>query len=273
MSDQNSMNAARRLSVAQQMRFVSPEVRQQIASDAIKSQKSILAWDYYSTVRFDAVLSGGGPFTYTIAAGTRKAFGYKIGDQPTQAGFRAGVTVGQAETSLLKPSETRDNADVYVWGLAAEVCQNSDAFFVKQLWRNAYVQLALSGTDQHLLGPLAFFPAAGGLYGASPSTVTTPPLPNVLDNPLPAMDSGYPSAGNYYRLPQPVIWQANGSGRKDCSLSIAVTIDNAIALSGVADRASASGVAPFTHPADGTVFVDIRWRLISISVAGRSGVA
>lgn len=269
MATQDQLNQA--------LSSVPSELRNHIAKLALNSQKSVLAFPYYSTCRFNAALSGAGPFAYTVAAGTRKCFNFKIGDLPgALAGFPTTLQMTKAETNLLKASETRDNADVYIWGIAVEARPSSDPYFVKQVWNNAYVELALSGTDQYLLGPLSFFPAGGGLYGAAPSAVTLPPATASTDVPLGHLNSGNPTAGNYFRLPQPVIWQANGSGKKDTSLVVSVTMDQPVAFGGVADRAasaggaSTSGTNAFVHPADGTVFCDLRIRLISVSISERS---
>lgn len=250
--------------------------QQMAARAALASQKTVLAFPYFSTVRFNAARTGAGPYVYTIAAGTRKCFNYKIGDQPTGAGFASTYTVGKTETNLLKASETRDNADVYIWGIAAELCSNSDAYMAKQVWRNAYVELALSGTDQHLLGPLSFFPGGGGLYGMGDSTVIVPSAIDSVSRAVGHLNNGNPTAGNYYRLPQPLIWQANGSGAKDTSLVISVTVDSAIATGSVTARSAtapssgSTGQLAFDPPADGTVFVDVRFRLVSVSVSQRS---
>lgn len=253
------------------------EMRRGIAAEALASQKSVLAFPYYSTARFNAARTGAGPYAYTMASGTRKTFNYRIGESPgASAGFATGVQVGKAETNLLKASETRDNADVMVWGVAIEARPGSDPYFVKQLWANAYVELSLSGTDAHLLGPLTFFPQAGGLYGMAASLVETPDLQAPKARPDGVLSNGNPTAGNFFKLPQPVRWESGGSGKKDTSLVIAITIDNAIALAGVADRAAAASVsgspgqAAFVSPADGSIFVDLRVRLISISISERS---
>lgn len=275
----NAMNRANRAQIDAMVSRIPPEVRRQIAADAIDSQKSILAFPYYSTVRFNAALTGAGPFVYTVPSGTRKAFNYKIGDIPgAGSGFSTTFQAGKDETNLLKASETRDNADVLIWGIAAEVTPDSDPFFAAQIWRNAYVELALNGTDNYLLGPLGFFPQAGGLYGAGSSGIREPSVQQALDIPRGVLTNGNPTAGNYYRLPQPVRWESNGSGKKDTSLVVSCTVDSAIAFTtslaadraAVAGGANTSGTNAWTHPADGAVYVDIRFRLLSVSISERS---
>lgn len=276
---------ARRAQLQQMMARVPEELRGAIAKEALESQKSVLAFPYYSTVRLDGVRSGGGPFTYTVAGGPRKAFNYKIGDAPgVQSGFPLAFQATMAETNLLKASETRDNADVLIWGLAIENCSTNNSDFAREAWRHCYVQLSLSGTDQHLLGPLTFFPSAGGLYGSKSSSIEQPPLDSVKAPPDGHLNNGNPTAGNYFRLPHPVRWEANGSGKKDTSLIITVSNDLAIAFSGVTARAPMLAcpcegedppappvvVAGYDPPADGDVFVDLRIRLISVSISERS---
>lgn len=270
---------AQRAQIDAMVSRIPPEVRKAIAEDALNSQKSILAFPYYSTVRFNAARTGAGPYVYTITQGPRKCFNYQIGSTPgSGAGFSTTFQVGKDETNLLKASETRDNADVLIWGLAAEVCPGSDPYFAGVLWRNAYVELALSGTDSHLLGPLGFFPQAGGLYGQASSAMLEPSQLQALDIPRGFLSNGNPTAGNYYRLPQPVRWESNGSGKKDTSLVLSVGLDSdqaftttvAAARAAVAAGANTSGANAFAIPADGSVYVDIRFRLISVSISERS---
>lgn len=269
---------------------IHPDVRKAIAQEALNSQKSILAFPYYSTVRVEAVRSGS--FTYTVTAGERKCFNYKIGDSGGGRaalpgnGFNTTYVMTAAETNILQASQTRDNADVLIWGIAAEVRPGSDPVLVKDVWRNSYVKMALSGTDSHTLGRLSFFPSAGGLYGTAPTRLFVADVLSSYGPMLGHMNNGNPTAGNYFKLPAPVRWEANGSGKKDTSLVISLVNDNAIALSGpesatsstytTADRTAtapssgSTGQAAWTSPADGVVFCDITFRLISVSISERS---
>jgi len=288
----SAMQRAHRANLMQQLQAVPPDLRKLIADEALSSQKTVLAFPYYSTVRFEGVKSGAGPSTYTVTSGTRKAFNYKIGDTGGGRaslpgnGFNTSFTMTAAETNLLKASETRDNADVLIWGIAAEVRPGSDPALVRDVWRNAYVTMSLSGTDSHVIGRLSFLPSAGGLYGAQPSRLVEPSRLETYGQTLGHMNNGNPTAGNYFRLPSPVRWEANGSGKKDTSLVVSCILDNGIGTNGpeaasattyqataraaVASASGSTGIAAWGEPVDGSVFADVTFRLISVSISERS---
>lgn len=269
----------------QAMQNVPPDVRNHIAKLALDSQKTVLAFPYYSTMRFNAAANGTASpnAVYTCASGGRKAFNYRIGDIPgAGAGFSTTFQATKSETNLLKASETRDNADVYIWGIALEIRPGSDAWLTKEIWRSGYLELALSGTDQYLLGPFGMFPSAGGLYGQDRTNLQSADKDSPVGPLVGHMNNGNPQSSNYFRLPQPILWQKNGAG-KDTSLVMTGTIDTAIASNagpgsvglGVTRAAVAAGTAnmtasAYTVPVDGTVFTDIRIRLMSVSVSDRS---
>jgi hypothetical protein len=92
------------------------------------------------------------------------------------------------------------------------------------------------------------------------------------------MSNGHPQAGNFFRFPQPFVWRAIGKGR-DSNLAVILRSSRAVTATS-ASRAAVVGAAPgesgrveaATAPADlaaGT-FVDVRVRLVSISVGDRS---
>ena len=290
----SAIQRAQAAALQQQMQNVPAALRQQIANEALNSQKSVLAFPYYSTLRFDGVVTGSGPYTVTITSGTRKCFNYKVGDAGGGSatlpgnGFATTYVASYSDTNLLKPSETRDNADVLIWGLAVEVRPGSDPQLTKSVFRNAYVTLSLSGTDSYQLGRLSFFPSGGGLYGAAPSLVVPASLLDAYGAIIGHLNNGNPTAGNYFRFPQPIRWQANGSGAKDTSLVVSVTTDTApltndgasassttysvTARAAAASASGSTGVAawPFVTPATSQVFCDLTFRLVSVSISERS---
>ena len=268
----------------QAMQNVPPDLRNYIAKAALDSQKTVLAFPYYSTVRFNAAQNGTASpnAVYTCISGTRKCFNYRIGDVPGAASGFGTQQMTKSETNLLKASETRDNADVFIWGIALEIRPGSDPWLTKEIWRQAYLELALSGTDQYLLGPFHFFPSAGGLYGVDRTNLQGADLQSAAGPQVGHLNNGNPQSSNYFRLPQPILWQKNGGG-KDTSLVMSASIDAAIASNagpgsvglGVTRAAVAAGTAnapatAYTVPVDGTVFTDVRIRLMSVSVSDRS---
>lgn len=232
--------------------------RAAIGNAAIASQKAVLAFPYWSTVRFLADNDGMG--TFTLAANTSvTAFNYAIGQDASPAGFAAPFPATRSETNLLQASQTRDNADLLIFGIAAELCSNSDATLAQHLWRFVALRLQLSGTDGYDLGVLAHFPGGGGLYGQGIAGAILPGSQSVVQ--VGSLSNGNPMAGSYYKFPAPLLWQAVGGGRKDTSLVVTCTNTSAFSFDGDAAMGQ-------TLPDE--LIVDVRFRLISTSVSERS---
>lgn len=261
-------------------------VRDQIAAEAIGGQKVVLPLPYWSTIRLQAVRSGPGPFTYTIDTSDRRAFQYGQGSDCSVGGFASGTIATGAETNLLKPGESISNADVFIYGMAVELCPNSEPLLASQVWRDSWLELSLNGQDSVKLGTLNMFPGASGLFGAAPSRLLAPPDFQAGSNDggigpaLGFLSNGNPMAGNFYRFPQPFVWRAVGQGR-DSNLAVIWKSARTIAFNST-DRVLTAGAAPglsgrvepHTSPAAtaGTLgtFLDIRIRLVSVSVSPRS---
>lgn len=269
-------NQARMAQIFRQLAAVPPDVRETIAAEAIASQKAILPWPYYSTARFSLPVVAA--TTYALAAGTQvKLFNYQIGQEMTGAGYATGTIAKPSDTNLLKASETRDNADVFFWGVCAELCTasissssvnssfNVEADLAKHLWRHLDLTVSLSGTDQYELGPLSIYPSAGGLYGAGQSRLFALSATNPNAASLSTIANGNPMAGNFYRIPNALRWNANGGGKKDTSLVMTLTNNRDLAF---VSEAAAGGFSP---PA--ALNVDIRIHLVSVSVSERSNNA
>jgi hypothetical protein len=253
---------------------VHPEIRAAIAKEAIESQKSVVAFPMYSKVRVRTIRTGADPFTYTVADQLpKKAFNYKYGDLGDGAGFAPGTLMTLAETNLTSASQTRNNADTVIWGVAIELGPLSDPLITQLVFDNCEVEMTLNGTDSNPLGRLAFFPGAAGLYGQGVSKLAVPPIPNTNDTPQGFITNGNPQAGNFYRFPHPLRWNAIGSGKKDTSLVISVIPTRSFSYTTQqATRAAAAGVAGWTPPADqaqGT-YCDLIFRLISVQISQRS---
>lgn len=272
----NPAEQARQAQLFQQLAQLPPDLRSFIAAQAVKEQKTVLPIPYWSTVRLQATRAAGPPVVLTVDTTSRKAFQYAIGQDMQVAGFAAGTAAQAADTNLLRAGETLDGADVWLWGLAAELCTNSEPLIAAQAWRDAVVELSLNGTQSIRIGTLGMFPAAAGLYGAGRSFVAEPPLnqPGGGDNGAPLVGylaNGNPMAGNFLRFPQPFKWCATGKGA-DASLSVITTPNRSIVVTCSVARAAAAGISAYTPPAAlaaGT-FVDIRYRLIAVAVSPRS---
>jgi hypothetical protein len=270
--------AAYQAQLNRQIASLPPDIRAQVAADAIAGQKTVLPVPYWSTVRVKATRAAGPPVVLTVDTTPRKAFQYAIGGDMQVAGFTAGTSAQPCDTNLLRSGETLDNADVWIWGLAAELCSNSEPLLAAQIWRQSIVELSTNGTTSIRLGTLAMFPGSGGLYGFGRSFIAEPQLAQAgaVDGGDGASVSftanGNPMGGNFLRFPQPFKWTGVGKGN-DSSLSIIVTPNRQIAVTCAVARAAAAGIQAYTPPAavdDLGTFVDIRFRLIAVAVGPRS---
>lgn len=274
----NPADQARKAQLFAQLASVPQELRSFIAAEAVKEQKTVLPVPYWSTIRLLSSRAAGPPVVLTIDTTPRKAFQYAIGQDMQVAGFAAATAATAAETNLLRAGETLDNADVWLWGLAAELCTNAEPLIAAQAWRDSLVELSLNGTQSIRLGTLGMFPAAGGLYGVGRSFVAEPQLAQSggVDGGQGAsigyLANGNPMAGNFMRFPQPFKWTGTGRGA-DASLSILVTPQRTMTFTCAVARAAAAGVAAYTPPAaagnPGT-FIDVRFRLVAVAIGQRS---
>lgn len=284
-----SANAeVRQLQIAQQIANLPPDVRAQIQQTYGAGQIAVLPLPYWSTVRFQSTRAAGPPVTFSVAAGERKAFAYAIGQSLQIAGFNAAYgNATEAETNLLRQSETRDNADFWIWGVACNVSNDSEPALAARIFRDTSVRISLNGTTQIPLGRLEMFPGAGGLYGTGRSAIKVPNILDIggsaVDNgagaPYPFYQNGDPMAGNFFRLNQPFKWASVGNSGADSSLVVSFILQRAFTeTAGLARAAVAAGTANypaglFTPPAaDGDLgtYVDIIVHLIGVAVAQRS---
>ena len=252
-----------------------PDVRAAIVAAGLADAKTVLPVPYWSTVRVAGTVAAN---TLTVDTTARKAFQYAVGQDMTIAGF-TGTVAQFSDTNLLRAGETLDNADVWIWGLAAELCTNSEPALAARLWRDCVVEMSLNGTQSIKLGTLGMFPSAGGLYGVGQSALLIPNFETTgqgIDGgpgaPFGALANGNPMGGNFLKFPQPFKWGAVGNGGADASLSVIVTPTRQITIPLAATRAAGAGVAPYTQPATGDrgTFCDIRFRLVSVAVSRRS---
>ena len=269
------VQANRNAMINAQIARTPPDVRAAIVAAGLADAKTVLPVPYWSTARIAGTVAGN---VLTVDTTARKAFQYAVGQDMTIAGFSS--TVAQfSDTNLLRSGETLDNADVWIWGLAAELCTNSEPALAARLWRDCVVEMSLNGTQSIKLGTLGMFPSAGGLYGVGQSALLLP-AENVTGagadggpgTPFGSLANGNPMGGNFLKFPQPFKWGAVGNGGADASLSVIVTPTRQITIPLAATRAAAAGVGAYTQPATGAIgtFCDIRFRLVSVAVSRRS---
>lgn len=268
----NPVQAAEQAAINRQIAMVPPHVRSAIVGAGLADARSVLPTPYWSTARIAGTVAAN---TLTVDTTSRKAFQYAAGGDMTVAGFTS-TTATFAETNLLRAGETLDNSDVWIYGLAAELCPNSEPALAARVWRDAAVELSLNGTQSIKIGTLSMFPGAGGLYGVGQSALLLPNFETAGPNadggpgaPFGSMSNGNPMAGNFLKFPQPFKWCAVGSGGKDASLSVIVTPQRSITISLAASRVAAAGINAWTQPTTGQIgtFVDIRFRLVAVAVS------
>lgn len=272
----NPVQANQAALLAAQIAATPAHVRAAIVNAGLDDARTVLPVPYWSTCRVAGVVAAN---ALTVDTTSRKAFQYAVGQDMQIAGFTAGTSATFSETNLLRAGETLDNADVWIWGLAAELCTNSEPALAARLWRDCIVELSLNGTQSIKLGTLGMFPSAGSLYGVGQSRALLPAENVTGGGPdggpgtsIGFLANGNPMAGNFLKFPQPFKWGSVGGGGADAQLSVIVTPTRAIAIPLAATRAAAAGVGAYTQPATGDLgtFVDIRFRLVSVAVSKRS---
>lgn len=282
----NPAQEAYRQRLYQQLAAAPPELRAFIAGQYADTEIVLLPLPYWSTVRFRTTRAAGPPVSFTMNTDTRRAFGYAIGGDMSSAGFAPATIATAADTNLLAPGQTRDNADVWIWDIALNLQPNSEPVLAGRLWRECDVAISLNGTQTIPLGTPEMFPGAGGLYGQGRTRLRAPPLTTAgISNSgegavVSFMTNGNPQSGNAKKLPQPFKWSAIGTAGADSSLSIQFTPRRQIVESMTA-RAAVAGAAPgasgqveaATPPAaddDPGTFVDVRVQLLCVAVQRRS---
>lgn len=256
------------------------DVRVAIQSNYDLNQITVLSTPYYSTLRFQATRAGGPPVSFSIDTTERRAFAYAQGQSLQTAGFLAAYgNATQAETNLLQQSQTRNNADVWIWGLSAALLPNSEPSLARGVWRETDLNISTNGDQSIPLGTFEMFPSAGGLFGSGVSYIKSPDLatPGAVDNGsgaiMPFASNGNPMSSSFYRFQQPFKWAGVGTAGADSSLIITATPRRIITETSALARVAAAGISAFTPPAaagDAGTFVDVRLRLICVSVAKRS---
>lgn len=258
------------------MRQVPDVIKQFIANKYGSKPVRIESTPYWSTCRLAASTAG------LCAIQRVQAFSYGIGSDMALAG-RTGVLATLADTNLMKPGETRQNADVFVMGVAAYPTQDSEPALLAKLFREAALELSTDGVNTNPLGTLEMFPAGGGIQGIGRSYIKTPALQSQgakdggEGGSIPFANNGNAMAGNFFELAAPILWAGqtgvDSNFRLILSTGRAFTEVVGATRAAIADVATINGVAAYTSPAaagdDGT-FVDIRFRLACWSVSLRS---
>lgn len=242
---------------------------------------TLLSYPIWSVIRFVATLAAGPPVVATIDTTARVAFSYGVGGVMSPAG-QTGILATQADTNLQNPGQTRDQADVFIYGISATLDPRSEASMVGDVFAETDVQISTNANTQIPLGKMHMFPQPGGLFGTGQSAMKAPGtahqgLVNNGEGVQQAfMTNGNPTAGSYVRLDAPIFWAGLGVG-PDSNLQLTCTprrtVTRTAALARVAGAAGATyngDPLAFTPPSvAGSIFVGVEWRLHAVSVQKR----
>jgi len=250
-------------------------VRQTIARMALGSQKTVEHWPYYSRVRFQPTIVVGPPATYTFTLRQQSlGFSYGLGQDMASAGFAAGTLATIADTNIIETSKTKDGSQLSIYGVSAYIMSLSDPGLTAALYSQASCAFLRQGGDvQKKIGPLVFIPSPGGLYGQG---ISYSVQPNKSANHVSYgfISNGLPVSGNFYRLPEEVVWSPSGS--TDSTLQLAITMERAFTTPNLTPRALGAATdfqdlfAPPTTAGLPYTFVDLMMLLLSRQTQARS---
>ena len=221
---------------------------------------------YYSVIRFAGTVTNPVPGTTTVTwtGGTElRPFSYRIGDALTAAGFPAafgpGALATQADTNLVKASETNAGEQVLVYGISLMPGTTSDLGAFAFLNDNMSVVISMDGdARRYRLGRPFMLPASGGIYAGSASSVITPVQTGGYSNGLPLID-------NYYPFPEPMLWTA--SGETDSNFNVVLRLERTTSVSA---PTTASSPTPAGSGTDFGSYLDLVARLHTSQTAARS---
>lgn len=226
----------------------------------LKGQQWQSKWNsYYSRVRIVCTSSvvTGTLESYVVAAGTEvTGFGYGRG-QDMAAGGLAGTIATPADTNIVTANQTISGEAIEIAGLGCIVLGQSDASLLKQLDQCISIKIKTNGTMDYLMGIPSMVPSPGGLFGSSEAASVAPSLPDQVSRNIGQMGNGIPYISNYFPLPEPMMWVSAGKG--DSTFNVILKVERQAATPaqyGSTARVAGAGVAPYTPPLFGAVFVD-----------------
>jgi len=217
---------------------------------------------YYSVIRFSGTVSVVGANTLvTWQGGTElRPFSYRIQDPLTTAGFPAGfgpaALATQADTNLVKASETLAGEQLLVHGISLMPTLTTDTGAWSYLNDNMSTVISMDGDQRrYRLGRPFMIPASGGSYGF-PSSVITPFA-------IGAWSNGVPDIANYYPFPEPLVWTS--SGQTDSNFNVVMRLERTVVV-----EAPTASTSPAESGLDFGAYVDIMVRLHTSQTADRS---
>ena len=224
----------------------------------------------YSTIRFSGTVTTN---VLTTDTNARVAFSYAQNADMGPAG-RSGTVATLADTNLQVAQQTRDQADVFIYGLSFYIA-NGDPGFAQDFFREVDIQMSTNGSVVSPIGTMDMYPAAGGLMGEGNSAIITPNFADagVIDGGQGGLKkfftNGMPTSGSYRRFDVPIFWAGLGSG-PDSALSITCTPRRAITKTLIASRVAAAGIQINSQLTNAFAFLDVRIVLHNVQVQRRS---
>jgi hypothetical protein len=221
-------------------------------------QEVVTNWPYWSRVRFNTILTGGGalPSVYTIPAGTEiTAFGYALKQDMSAAG-RPGVTATLADTNLQSQGETIGGQDLYIRRIGLMLNSTSEAQLALNGSPEISVRVSLDGGQTTFnMGTMTMLPGGGGLFGAEASATAAQPLPGGRPQ-VGALNNGWPVERNQAGIPETLVWKRKSY--PDSNLAIILRAERAIVVTTqLPDEAAVAGIRGYVNPPASAVFLDL----------------
>lgn len=215
---------------------------------AVKGQKRLTSWPYFSKVKFVAPTpdAAPGPFTYQITRGTQaRAFSYGVQQQMQAGGFTgADGNATIADTNLTVANQTTGGQNVLIHGIALQLLPSSlhladgealprrvrpaDWRLVGALWESVSVELSLNGDENRFrLGTMGMLPGAGGVTGGGEDIsgrVSADAGQKDIDYPT----NGWAVRSNFFRVPEGLVWRNQSNA--DSMLNVIFTVQNDITI-------------------------------------------
>lgn len=258
---------------------------------ALKEQKSLTPFPYYSTVRFLAPQAGAGPYTYTLPSTERKAFAYAIGDAKTVAGFASTETATVADTNLQRANQTTSGDVVMIRGICVQAkpgaltradassryrLRRQSGKLIAALFDCCNVELSLNGTQRYQLGAIGNVPGGSGLFGTAADDAGIPAFSGGPP-PLSFANNGWPTRSNFFKLPEGINWNPPSKESSDQMLNVIfkpsrdIVLDSGDFDNQLDDVAAATGVQAYNFPTE--LVVDLRVLLVAEVLSPRTRVS
>jgi hypothetical protein len=233
---------------------------------------------YYSRLHIPAASGGGGGGTpYVVASGIEYfGFGYSRGQDMAAAGA-TGTVATYCDTNIQTPSQTISGESIEIDGVGIMILTSSDANLAKALDPVVSVKIRMNGSTDFPMGIPSMLPGPGGIFGASEAQSVLPDQLSQAGVVVGAISNGLPFSGNYFPLPEPMVWAC--AGHPDSTLNVILKVERGVTTiaqysgatrAAVAGGSSTPGTAAYTQPAASAIYVDYMIVIVGRTVTGVS---